>query len=300
MTIVYKEGYYEQTTYDEEHATLAALKRFGYPIDKKPILDIGITEDVVARNVYGQGYQSLEAGPQRADFITARFHPVNAKWLYWMLGKRTAATGTRTISNLDYTARKKFISVWKQTNDLKMHCYGTLFESCRFSMQQGNSPIVNLIGKGLSIGSDAYAPVIAWDGASLIKSRWDHIDSMSWDGDSLTPYAITMDLKQNTKPMPGYDGSNQDIDGQKPVFGTINAVCTAAQGEVAFVDWEASSPKTFEFTVGKSEEATHSMAGTFANARLMKVDKIEEFGISPIYNLLMMLQTTSFVVTDGI
>ena len=296
----YAEGYYKQTTYDEEHATLAALKRFGYPIDKKPILDIGITEEVVGRDVYGQGYQSLQAGPQVADFVSARFHPTTGEFLYAILGKRSAATGVRTISNLDFTARKPFYSVWKQTNDLKIHCYGVLFDSCMFSMQQGNSPIVNMVGKGLSIGSNDFTPTITWEGAAEIESRWDHIDSMSWDGDPLTTYGFTMNLKQNVKPMPGYDGSNQDIDGQKPVFGTIQAVCSAAQGEAAFVDWEESSAKTFLITIGKSTEATHTLAATFANARLLKVNKFEGFGIEPIYTLLAMLQTSSVVVTDGV
>ena len=296
----YEEGYYEQSTYDEEGDLGAlGLKKFGYPVDDKPIINIGLTEDVVARDVYGQGYQSLEAGPKRADFVTARFKPVNAKWLYWMLGKRTAATGSRTISNLDYTSRKLFLSFWKRVNNLEIHSYGTLIEACTFSMQQGTNPIVNLVGKGLSVGSDSYAPAIAWDGASNIKSRWDHIDAMSWDGDALTPYAITIDKKQNAEPIPGYDGSFQDIDGQKPVFGTINVIVGASEGEVAFADWESSSAKTFSVSIGKAKEA-HTMVGTFANARLVNVDKVENLGKEPIYNLLMMLQTSSWLVNDGI
>jgi len=294
----YEEGYYEQPAYNTE-ADLGStgLKKFGYPIDEKPIVDIGIAESVVSRDVYGQGFQSLEAGPQKAELISMRFHPVNAKFLYWILGKQSASTGTRTISNLDYSARKPFLSVWKQVNTSKIHCYGTLVESCQFSMQQGQSPIVNLVGKGLSIASDDYSPSVVWDNS--IVSRFDYMSGMTWDSDSLTPYACTFNLRQSTTPIPGYDGTYQDINGQKPVFGTINAICTASQGETAFVDWEASAAKTFTVSIGKSTEA-HTIVGTFENARLMQVSKTEGFGVEPIYNLLMMVQTASFLVTDGI
>jgi len=294
----YNEGYYEQpaytTTADLESV---GLHRFGYPIDDKPMIEIGISEEVIARDIYGQGYQSIEAGPQRADLVSARFHPVNGKFLYWTLGNQTTTTGVRTISNLDYSARKPFLSAWKQVNDLKLHCYGVLFDSCNFSMQQGSSPIVTLVGKGLDIASDSFTPSITYDNS--IDSRFDYISSMTWDGDSLTPYAITINWKQNAKPIIGYDGSYQDINGQKPVFGTIVAVCTAAQGEVVFADWEASAAKTFTVSIGKSTEA-HTIVGTFANARLYAVAKTERFGIEPIYTISMMIQSTSCVVTDGI
>jgi len=249
-------------------------------------------------DVYGQYNQSLEAGPQVADLISKRFLPVNGRFLYYMLGNRNLTTGTRTISNLDGTARKPFLSVWKQTNDLKQHCYGALFDSCIISMAVGAQPIVNMVGKGLKIESDSYSPTITWEGS--VSSRFDILNGMTWGGDALTPYACTVNLRQSAIPIPGYDGRYQDINGQKPVFGTLNFVCSAPQGEVIFADFEASSQETFTFSLGKSTEPTHSIVGTFANARVLDSKMTEGFGIEPIYNVLAAIETTSMVVTDGL
>ena len=165
-------------------------------------------------------------------------------------------------------------------------------------MRDGELPIVNMVGKGLKIASDDYSPAITYDNS--IASKFDHMSGMTWDGDALTPLACTINLRQNAKPIEGYDGRFQDINGQKPVFGTIVAECNASQGEVAFADWEAKAAKIFTVSLGKSAEASHSIAGTFENARLVGVREQEIFGKEPIYTLLMMLQTSSFEVTDGI
>ena len=297
----YNEGIYEQAAYNTE-ADLGStgLNHIGYPIGTRPILDIGNTEDVVAKDIYGQYYQSLEAGPQVADLVTAKFTPVNAKFLYYILGKRTASTGTRTISNLDGTARKQFLSVWKQTNELKQHCYGVLFEGCTIDMAMGEQPMVTMVGKGLKIASDSYSPAVTW--ANSIESRFDGLKGITWDGDSLTPYGCTINMQQNSIPIPGYDGKYQDINGQKPVFGTVNFVCTAAQGKVVFADFEASTAHDFTFTLGKATAAhsSHSIVGTFANARVMQSKMVENVGKEPFYNVLCAIETSSFVVTDGI
>ncbi len=296
----YNEGYYEQSTYDEEHADLAALKRFGYPISNKPILDIGTRENILGKEVYGQGYKSLESGPQVADLVSARFIPVNGRFLYWILGKRSAATGTRTISNLDYTARKQFISVWKQVNNRKEHVYGTMFDSMSLAMKQGGMPTVSLVGKGLNVASNSFTPTITWKDS--VESPFTNMSGMTWDGDALTPYACTVNLRCNSKPIQGYDGTYQDINGQVPVYGTIQAMCSATEGETAFADYNDSDAKTFTVTLGKgtADHSTHSLAGTFANARIREMNKQESLGLEPVYTLLIEIQTASWLVTDGL
>ncbi len=214
-----------------------------------------------------------------------------------MLGNQTAASGTRTISNLDYTARKPFLSVWKQTNNRKEHVYGTLFESMSLAMQQGQQPAVTLIGKGLNVDNDVFTPTVTWDNS--IASRFDYMSGMTWDGDALTPYACTINLRQSPITIAGYDGTYQDINGQVPVYGTITAMCSASEGETAFADYNSSDAKTFTVSLGKSTEA-HSIVGTFANARIMEMTRQESLGLEPVYTLLIAIQTSSFLVTDGI
>jgi len=289
------EGIYEQSSPTEE-ATLSTLFLPGYTIGTKPIIDIGLTETIFEQQIHGQYYPTLQSGPHTADKVALSYIPTDARFLYWMMGKQTASTGTRTISNMDGTARKPYLSLWKQTNNLKRHVYGVPIEQMSLTMEQGKHPIVRLMGKGMKVATDSFTPTIS----HTVSSPFDVLNAMTWDGDSYEPYGLTVNLKQSITPINDYSGVYQEFHDQTMISGSLNMVCGATNGETAIADWTAKTAKTFSFTLKKSSEPTHQIVGTFNNARIQDVVVNEVIGREPIYNIVALIESASFEVTDGI
>lgn len=296
----YEEGYYTQSSVTEELTPLTALNYFGVPTeDGKPILTIGLGEDLKLRDIMGQYYQEVESGLQLADRISLNFIPTNAKPLYWMLGKETdtAVGAERVISNMDGTARKPRISVWKQVNNDKRHVYGTVFESMTLNWEN-NQLNVMMSGKGMKHGTDAFSPSITPEGS--ISTVWNHMSAMQWNAGDLVPYKLTGSFNQPILPMIGYGGYYQEINEFAPLGGTYNLIVTATNGETMLADYASQTPRTFTWTVKKADDNTKQMIFTHTNCRIRQINATEIIGYEPIYNVLLQIEGSSVAVTDGL
>lgn len=294
----YNEGYYAQSSVIEELDPLTAISYFGLPsADGKPILTIGLGENLKIREIMGQYYNEVEAGLQLADRVGLDFVPVNARPLWWMLGERTATTGARTISNMDGTSRKPRLSLWQQINNDKRHVYGTVFES--MSMNWDNSQLnFTMSGKGMKHGTDAYSPSKSYEGT--IKTPWNHMTAMSWNAGSLTPYKMTGQLTQPITPMIGYGGYYQEINEFSALGGTYNLIVSSANGETMMADKESSTPRTFSWEVRKADDNAKYMTFTHTNCRIRQINATKIIGYEPIYNVLLQIEGTSVAVLDGL
>lgn len=295
----YNEGYYTQTSVTQE-ADLGStgLYYVGIPTEEgKPIITIGLAENLKLRDVMGQYYQEIESGLQLADRISLDFVPTNSRFLYWMLGKRTTSTGTRTISNMDGSARKPRLSVWKQVNNDKRHAYGVVFESMSLNWENNQLNLI-MSGKGMAHGTDAYSPSITHEGS--ISTVWNHMESMTWDGDTLVPYKFSGQITQPITPMIGYAGHYQEINEFAPIGGTYNLIVSATNGEAMLTDFESQTPKDFIWTVKKADDNTKSMTFTHTNCRIRQINATEIIGYEPIYNVLLQIEGISVAVTDGV
>jgi len=293
----YNEGYYEQTTYDQE-ATLTTLKYLGIPLEnKKPIIQFGNTEEITEREVYGSYSASLEAGNQIMNQVSAAFIPTNARFLWWMLGKRTASSGVRTITHMDGSAYKPRLSLWKQANNSKRHVYGVVFENMNL-MWQSNRLRVSLIGKGMGHGSDAFTPSIAWDGT--ISNPWSHISAISWNSGSLTPYALSLQMRQPCVGFIGYNGHFQHISEFTTIKGAYNLVVSGANGESMLADYDSKTARTFSWQVKKTDADSDKYMTFTSTCRIAQINVTDEIGKEPIYNVLLFTEAVSAEVKDGL
>ena len=295
----YEEGIYIQTLgIDEEHATLATLIKLGYPLeDGKPLSTIGITEALVHREIYAQYYETLEAGPQPANQNIFVFIPTNAKFLWLFYGKRSAATGDRTISNMDGLSRKPRFTAWKRVNNDKRHVYGIVIGSLDMVWAK-NKLYASMIGPGMGHGTDSFTPTIGW--LDAVDTAWTHITLMEWDNDALTPITFRFRGIQALVPIPSADGDeNQEVFEFAPVVGNYTITCTAAQGELILADYAAKVAKTFEWTISKADDPTKEMAFIHTNCRISAITRQEVFGMEPIYTIVIAIEGASIAVKDG-
>ena len=307
----YGEGYYEQTSVDGEDAgntDLAVLYRIGKPIKGKPIIDYTLTEDIVSRDVMGQYYPSLEAGNQTVEQIRLNFYPVNANFLYWMLGKRSAAVGNaRTIQNMDGTSGgiggttgfKPRLALWKQTNNSKRHVYGCVFGSMNLAWGNANNGMqVSMQGIGMSNGTDTFTPTITY--LQSESDLWTHVDAMTWDSGDLTPYGLTLQTQQSLDSNVGYTGTIDNVNEFSSIIGEYKLICSAANGESLLVDYNAKAAKDFAWTVKKAADSTQYITFTTTNARIGTLIKQEVLNEEPIYTIGIKIQNLVCTVTDGL
>jgi len=297
----YNEGYYEQSTVTEEDA-LGTLNYIGIPLeDSKPIVTIGLTEDVVEREIYGSYASSLEAGNQLADQVSISFVPTNARFLWWMLGKRNLTTGNRTITHMDGTARKPRLSLWKQTNNAKRHVYGWSAESMNLTWNR-NRLKCTMMGKGLKHAADSLSPTITWpiSTTQVRDEAWNYISAMSWGGGALGPYALSLQMRQPAVGFVGYDGFYQDISEFTTIKGAYNLIVSATNGETLLADFNSSTPKTFVWTIYKADGTSSKFMTFTSTCRIAQINVTESMGKEPIYNILLLTEAISVNTTDGL
>jgi len=305
MTTVYTEGYIEQTTAAEENA-MGTLYNIGKPIKGKPIIDWTMVESLVKQDVMGQYYNTLGAGNQTIDKVNLNFYPLNGDFLFWMLGKRSATSGTRTITNMDGlsggmndTGFKPRLTLWKNVNGDKRHIYGTVFGSMNLAWGNANNGLqVSMEGIGMKHGTDSVATTPSYKGS--VDSLWTTVTAMTWDSGSLTPYGLTLQLQQGLDSNVGYNGYNENINEFSTCSGVYKLICGATDGETLLADYTASNAKTFVWTVRKAADSTKLMTFTSTLARIGTVIKEEVLGLPPIYTMSIDIQNISAVVTDGL
>ena len=65
-------------------------------------------------------------------------------------------------------------------------------------------------------------------------------------------------------------------------------------------DFKNQTARTFSWTVKKADDNTKSMVFTHTNCRIRQINATEIIGYEPIYNILLQIEGSSVVVTDGL
>ena len=278
----YEEGYYEQATVGEETTPIVNLYEIGRKIDKKPIVEFGITEDVVKRELMGQYYHTLEAGNQNMDHVSLNFHPINLRYLEWHYGKRSANTGNRTIRHMDGTLRKLRWTIWKKVNNEERHCHGIVSNNLNTIWGKKGLEITQS-GKGMTHNADdGYTPTITFEGT--IKDIYNHCSLCSWGGGNLNCVGFEHNSFHELSP----SGSNpyQEINEFSVFTETIQITVLSTSGETLVDDKESSTPKEFIITFAKGGNVSSDMTFT-TTGRIKQITRNEVDGIDPIYTFLI-------------
>ena len=264
--------------------------------DKSPPIDSQLTRDIQEIEKYSQYYPSLSASNKPGDQISAKFIPVNGIFNHWFFGKAAAISGGYTITNMDGSAYKPRIGAFSQSGTKKIFDYGLVFGS--LNLEYANQRFgVSMQGKSIGHGSTTSNPS-GYTYPSSISTPFDHLASMTWDGDTVLPSRFSGQFMQNLQPFIGSNGLNQAISEFTIQKGAYNLQFVSDYGELLVTDYEDGSLKAFIYKVAKAADPTKYLQYTH-NCMIKSLIPTRVYGEEIIWSAVLAVEDTSVEIKDG-
>lgn len=276
--------------------TMSALNYFGLGLeDGKPPIDAPFEMSINKIEQYGIYSQSLSSIVGPADKVGVRFQPVNGIFLNWMFGKVSGAA-TKTIVNMDGTARKPRIACWQQNGTDKYHNYAVMFGDLSLEWAQ-NRLMVSMIGKGQVHGLSAESPTFTFP--TSIKTAFHHIESMTFGATSLNPMKIGLQAGHTLIPIPGQNGYFQELNEFAPIKGIYTLQFEATEGASLLADMRAGTKRSFVWKIAKGDDPTKYIQPT-SDCLIRSCVPYRMYNNSIVWTAVLESEDFSIEVVDGV
>ena len=214
MTNEFEDGYIisPATPYPDAPAAMDALSYFGLilPGGAAPI-DVPLQMNVNLLEQFGQYFFDLVKGDIVIDREAIQFVAINGIFLWLFYGKVSESpAGTFTVVNMDGASRKPTIATWEKTADQELYQNGVTVHDYVMEWMKGGFLKVALIGKGLDHG-EGVGRTVVYTYPDDIASLFDHIDTLTWNGNDLFATLFRVGGAQKATGIPGNDGVFQEI-----------------------------------------------------------------------------------------
>lgn len=276
--------------------SMSALYYFGISDDEVGAMNYKFSQTIHSIEQHGVYSNSLEPGKQPMDNIGGRFGLVNMLPFYWVLGKATDSSGTKTITHMDGTARKPRIATFTQTEDLKYQSLGNVISDLTLEWDVNNNILMAQVAMmGQSHGISTASPTYSYP--SSVNTMFNHF-SMTWNGGTVYPLKFRCQIGQKLK---GFINSTTKQYSYISEFSPVSAVYSVQfiplYGESIFDDWVNQTKRTLVWRMDKAENDHYFTVTNDVYITAVDVNRDLNF---PIYTMSLMAEDITVSGVDGV